>query len=824
MAPQGDVHLTRKRPQMNPGSSKPAPSGLRPRVPSALLTALALLPALLPGPDLRAQDAPVARIAFVADDMDTPFAEEIRALVRQELAGLARDDFDVRFPDDLTVIADGTADGIGRALDRVLANDEVAIVVTQGLLSSEIAVRRAPGPRPVIAATVFDARLQGFPESAGTSGVANLTYIAPPPPGPVIRDLGKFRELATFSTAAILVEAEAAVTFAGFLEQLLEEAADLGISLQPVPVGETAASGLGRLPADADAVYVTPLTRMAPGEFELLAQGLAERRLPSFSYSGGDVDRGIMASLAAVDLPVVSRRIALNAYRILLGDDPATLPVILEPGEELVVNMRTVRRVGVLPPLGALLEARRLFETPEGVARSVTLRSAMEDALAANLALAVEDQVVRAGAEEIRLARANRLPNLEAGVTGATLAKSVAESSFGLRPQHNVDGALTLRQLIFSQEANANVSVQTSFQESRERDRASLRLDVALEAAEAYLNVLRAKTLEQVQQDNLDLTLASLRLARERERIGAAGPGERLRLQSELARRRADRIDAFARRSAAEVALNQVLNRPLDEQFLTPESDGEGRALLEGSLATAYLADINRMTVLGDFLVDAALRLAPEIQSLDAVVTAQERLLTSTRQAFYLPSVALQGSVSTNVLREGAGTSLPAGLPAAEMPDYPWNAGLSVTLPLFQGSSRFARRERAAAGLAQLRLQRELAARGIEQNVRVQLQFARASLAVVSENETAAETARRSLELVTEAYAQGLAGVVDLLEAQTAALLSERGVTNAIFDYLVNLKRVERAIGQFEALATPEERAGFLRQLEEYIQTVEGGS
>ncbi|MCY3808734.1 MAG: TolC family protein [Gemmatimonadetes bacterium] len=788
---------------------------------------MVLWPVVGTAPVLHAQDVAdrsVARVAFVADGVGSPFAAEVRDLVRQELIALARDDFDVRFPSELAVTADGTVDGIARALDRAFADDQVTIVVTQGLLSSGMAVRRAPGPKPVIAATVFDARLQGFPESAGASGVANLTYIASPPPGPVMRDLRKFQELATFSTAAILVDEEAALTFAGFLEQLTETAADLGITLEPVPVGETAASGLGRLPADADAVYVTPLARMAPGEFELLAEGLAERRLPSFSYSGDDVERGIMASLAAIDLPVLARRIALNAYRILLGDDPATLPVTLEPGENLMVNMRTVQRVGILPPLGALLEARRLFDLPVGIARSVTLKSAMEDALAANLVLAVEDQVVRAGAEEIRLARASLLPDLEAAVTGATLSKSVAEASFGLSPQHNVDGGLTLRQLIFSQEANANVSVQTSFQESRERDRASLRLDVALDAAETYLDVLRAKTLEQVQQDNLDLTLASLRLARERERIGAAGPGERLRLQSELARRRADRIDAFARRAAAEVALNQVLNRPLDEQFLTPEADREGRALMEGTLATGYLADLNRFAVLGDFLVDAALRLAPEIQSLDAVVTAQERLLTSTRQAFYLPTVALQASVSTNMLREGAGTSLPAGMPTTEMTDYPWNAGLSVTLPLLRGASRFAERERAAATLSQLRLQREFVARGIEQNVRVQLQFARASLAVVSENETAAGTARRSLDLVTEAYAQGLASVVDLLEAQTAALVSERGVTNAIFDYLINLKRVERAVGQFEALATPEERAGFARLLEEYIRAVEGGS
>jgi len=776
--------------------------------------------------------APVARIAFVADAAN-PAAEEVRTLVQQELLALARSEFDVRFPDDLVLVADGTAGGVAPLLERVLTDDGVAVAVTQGFLSSQMAADGAPWPRPVIASTVFRARRQGFPEERSVSGVANLAYIAPPGPGPLDRDLRKFQEIAQFSTAALLIDEETVMTLAGvanrteeaalrlegFLERLEEDAAELEITLHAVPVGRTAASALDRLPPDAEAVYVTPLSRMAPAEFERLVAGLAERGLPSFAYSGDDVARGVMASLGTHDLPLLARRIAVNAYRILLGDDAATLPVYLALSEELVVNMRTVREVGVVPPLGVLLEARRLFETPEGVGRRVTLKGAMEEAMAASLALAAEDQAVLAGAEEIRLARANLLPNLEAGVTGATLAKSLAEASGGRNPQYNVDSGLSLRQLVFSQDATANVSIQTSFQASRQWDRAALELDVALDAAAAYLNVLRAKTLEQVQQDNLDLTLATLRLAEVRVRIGAAGPGERLRLESELARRRADRIDAYARRYAAEVSLNQVLNRPLDEQFLTPEADLEREALLAGSLATEYLYDLSRFNVLGDFLVDAAMRLAPELRSFDAVVGAQERLFVSARQAFYLPTVALQGSVSTNVLQRGAGSATAVGVT-----EYPWNAGLSVSLPVFEGSARAARRDRTASVLVQLRIQRELAAQRIEQNVRTQLQFARASLAIVTETDSAAETARKSLELVTEAYGQGLVSVVDLLEAQTSALLSERAVANAVYDYLINLKRVERAVGHFEVTATPEERGAFVRLLDEYAQATERGS
>ena len=812
------MSLSMKERPRNPGSA-------RARAMFPLLAGLVLLQGAPAPPTVLAQEAagrPVARIAFIADDA-LPMAAEIRALVRQELLALARDDFDVSFPDELIIVGDGTVEGISGALERLAGDQGVAAVVTQGLLSSDLAARGGPWPRPVIASSVFDARLQGLPRRAAASGVTNLTYIAQPPPGPVIRDLRKFRELATFSTVAFLVDEAAAMTFAGLLRQFVDTAADLGISLEPVFVGATAASGLERLPAGADAAYLTPLYSLNPGEFERLAAGLAERRFPSFSWSADDVDRGIMASLGALDAPLVARRIAVNVYRILLGDDPATLPVTIVPAEELVVNMRTVRQLGIVPPLEALLEARRLFEAPEGLERSVTLGSAMQQAMAANLALAVEDQAVLAGEQEVRLARGVLLPQLEAGVTGVTVSRSVAESSFGLRPQRNVDGGLILRQPIFSQEANANVSVQRSLQASREWDRAALELDVALQAAEAYLNVLRGKTLEQVQQENLALTLASLRLARERERIGAAGPGERLRLQSELARRRASRVDAYAKRAAAEMSLNQVLNRPIDEPFATPEAELEGRALLEGSLAAEYLADLSRIGVLGDFLVQAALRRVPEMRSLDAIIGAQERLLASTRQAFYLPQVALQGSLDTNLLRDGAGTALPPGLAMADRPDNPWNIGISVTLPVFQGNSRDARRRQTDTVLVRLRRQRELAVQRIEQNVRVQLLFARASLAIVNENETAAESARRSLELVTESYGQGFAGVVDLLEAQTGALLSERGVTNAVYDYLVNLKRVERAVGQFEVLATPEEQAAFVRQLEEYARARESG-
>ena len=102
--------------------------------------------------------------------------------------------------------------------------------------------------------------------------------------------------------------------------------------------------------------------------------------------------------------------------------------------------------------------------------------------------------------------------------------------------------------------------------------------------------------------------------------------------------------------------------------------------------------------------------------------------------------------------------------------------------------------------------------------MRTQLQFAQASFAIIAESEAAAEAARRSLDLVTDAYAQGVTGVIDLLEAQNRTLVAELGVTNAIYDFLIDLKNVERANGRFEALARPEEQAAFLDRMNRFYQ------
>ena len=98
------------------------------------------------------------------------------------------------------------------------------------------------------------------------------------------------------------------------------------------------------------------------------------------------------------------------------------------------------------------------------------------------------------------------------------------------------------------------------------------------------------------------------------------------------------------------------------------------------------------------------------------------------------------------------------------------------------------------------------------------IRFARASRTGIGLARKAADSARKNLQLVTDAYARGAVPIIDLLDAQNAALNAEELATNAAYDYLVDLLEVERAIGSIELLGTPETSAAFFVRLEEFFR------
>ena len=756
---------------------------------------------------------PVVRFGFVIDGPWSGNAD-VAAIFQKEISEILEGEFKPEFPPDKTITGDWTLESVRGAIDRLMSDRDVDFVITLGVLASHVAATRGPAPKPTIAPTIIDAGLQQLPGSNGTSGVRNLNYLAFP--HSVADDINTFLEIVEFKKLAVVTNAYTARALPEIRPRSAALARSLGVETVFVDVEQSAADAMRQLPADVEAVYVAPLLHIPEAEFEALADSLIARRLPSFSLFGRrDVELGLLASANTNVFPRLSRRVAINVQRILLGEDAGSLPTAFEPEEQLVINMATARAINVYPNWGVLTEAELINETRTSVERVLSLESAIDEALKVNLDLIVRHHEVQAGAQSVRVARSPLLPEVALNLLGLQIDGDRAERSFGQQSETTLSGRAVLRQPIYADRMWTGYTTEKRLQEGREFDLRTVQLDIAQEAGEAYLNVLRASTFEDIQKKNLERTRTNLSLARVRESIGAANPNEVLRWESQIANNRIDVINANAGRNLSEIQLNRVLNRPVEEAFLTEETDiGDPSLFLYRGDLIEYLDNPWEFKVLRAFLVQYGLGVAPEIKTLGAAIAAQERVLTNTGREFWVPSFFFTADAEYIFLREGAGSD---GGPLGTPKDYNWTVALSADYALFRGGQKLAARGEATEQLIALRTELESTRLRIEQRIRSAAHIAGASYASITQANLSAEAAGKTLDLVEDQYGLGAANIITLLDAQNNSLIADLTAATAVYTFMIDLLELERAIGKLALQMTDEERADFVRQLDDYF-------
>jgi len=782
-----------------------------------------LIPMLLPGAGLARQVDPTQGVTVgIVTDGPYPRHAGLIRMVREEIVRLLSIDVEARVPAGKTQEGDWTAAGINAAIDRLLEDGEVDVVVTLGPIASHLVSQRRDLAKPVVASLILDAGAQGLPQEGPGSGVSNLHYLVAVHGE---RIMPAFREIASFTRVALLINDALAEAMPDLSARVRTGTAELGIDPVVVPVGAGVGAALAGIGPDVEAVFVLPLMQLDDGEFGRLANGLIQRQLPSFSWFGtAEVEAGILATRTpdTFDLQL-ARRIALSIQRIVGGEDAATLPVAFAAQERLAINISTARAIGAYPTWKLLTEADLIGEETEGRGRQLSLDQAVREAVEVNLDLAARDRAVAAGAEDVNLARSFLLPQVNVSADLGIIDQDRAEALGGLLPQRTFSGSASLTQVIYAEPTWANYYAQQSVQESRVYDREALRLDIALEAAVAYLNVLRAKTLERIERDNLALTRANMETAELRVSVGVATLSEVYRWETQIATNRQAVIDAAAQRKLSEIELNRVLLRPLEEVFETVEADLDDPLLVSSQERLyRYIDNPWSFEVFRQFMAREALDASPELQALGSLVNASERVLQSTGRSFWLPTFALDAGLTNRFAASGAGSD-PTTTPGVTLPnDLNWSLGFRVSYPIFAGASRFAERAQAADELARVELERDAVAQRVEQRVRASLHQMGASQASIDLSRDAAEAADNNYDLVGTAYTRGLGSILDLLDAQNAALVADGVAANAVYDFLIDLMRVQRAAGRHGFFRSADEREAFFQRLEAFFDEVGG--
>ncbi|MGE3522093.1 MAG: TolC family protein [Candidatus Dadabacteria bacterium] len=771
--------------------------------------------------------APKALGASIGVVFDGPSEINQRTLsvYEKEINDLTAGEFTVSFPPGKIITADWTAQGVRSALERQLSDPSVDIVIALGIISSTELSGWGGFPKPVIAPWVIDPKLLGLaPGEDGGSGIRNFYYISRT--ASFDRNLAAFKQAVGFKKLAVVYMPIVMQLAPGIETVVRRSAAANGIDIELVPASDSAAATVAAIPADAEAVYVTPLLNYSQTEMKRLYEDIAQRKLPSFSVAGKNgVDEGALMGLdPEFDPTREARRVALVVQSILLGQDPGNFPVVFDAGTSLSINMATARTIGFYPTWDLLTEAVLVDDRVAEAGRKLSLEQAASESVEVNLDLLAAGEFVASGAQDVRLALAQLLPQSDIFVDNTYVDKDRAEASLGTQPQRDLSVGGNLRQLIYSEKAWSNLTVQKRIQESREFTRDEIELDIIAATSIGYLNVLRAKTIESIQKENLKLSKSNLGIARIRRDIGVASPAEVYRWESQISSDRIQVVNAEAQRKNTEILVNRLLHRPQGEAFTTVETGLDDPSLLVSDpRLRKYLNTPETFRIFMDFVVSRGLVQSPAIQAINSQMEAQNRILTSTRRAFWSPTIVAFGELRQFVYEGGAGSSidLPPGFPLdiPKTDDTDWVIQLQASFPLFTGGAKIADYRKARSELSRLTYEKESTSEKVEENIRTSLNNAGASYPSIGFALDAADAAKKNLDIVTDAYSRGVASIIDLLDAQNAALSAELNAANAVYNFLIDLMNVQRASGKFDFFTTVEDREEFFRNLEQYYQT-----
>jgi putative ABC transport system substrate-binding protein len=221
-----------------------------------------------------------------------------------------------------------------------------------------LAAKQATGTIPIVMAPAADPVATGLVASLGRPG-GNVTGLSGAVSELAAKNLEIIREMLP-SAARVGVLANAADSFTkSFVEQIQLAARTSGTELQTILVRgdermDAAFEELAK--ARVSAVIVQPsLPRTLAIDLAL------KHRLPAAAPSLGFADAGGLMAYAA-NFEDLYREAASYVDKILRGAKPADLPIHQPSKFELVINLKTARRIGLKVPPGVLARADRVIE------------------------------------------------------------------------------------------------------------------------------------------------------------------------------------------------------------------------------------------------------------------------------------------------------------------------------------------------------------------------------------------------------------------------------------------------------------------------------
>jgi len=449
---------------------------------------------------------------------------------------------------------------------------------------------------------------------------------------------------------------------------------------------------------------------------------------------------------------------------------------------------------------------------PGPASAKLGLADAVRQTLEANLDLAAQRRNLAAAEEEISVVRSNLLPQIDLGARVQRLNSDRSDGDRGTTTQESVAVAAKLTQVLYDEMDWANYTIQKHVYDQQRAQFEAFEDGVVQEAADAFLELDRARSQLDIQQRNRELTARNLETSRTRIAAGWSSEREVLRWESQLATNDTDVVDARTQVLVNRFELNRVRNLSAETAIAPLPAGIEEYGFVyarEGIARAIATPESDRR--LRDLLVAIGLARSPELAQIDAAIAASERLLAANKRAFWVPSL----SAAAGIDHLAASSS---GSGAADFDETEWGAGATLTFPLLEGGAKFARLRQTGEALSGLRVQRRATGQSVDQSIRAAFAAASGAYHNVATARRQEAAAQRNFELVDESYVLGVASILSLLDAQSQLLNANLAVADSVYAFLEAVIDAEKQLALYPFLEPEAEMTALLDRIERQLQ------
>ncbi|MEM9399123.1 MAG: TolC family protein [Verrucomicrobiota bacterium] len=730
----------------------------------------------------------------------------LNQLFKDELVALLKDEYVITFKA-YAIARNAKFVEVNALLDEIYAANEHDMVLVLDIASNQVLGTRSFFDKPTFLPFVFSGQLLGYPEKDGTSGKENLNYITRQ--FDFGQELKVLKTIAPFKKAVLITDARIQKSVANTLvEAAREQAKQMGVELSFIIYDGDAQKLASKIPSGIDTVLYAALPTVDEENIKTLIETVNARKLLSFSLRGERyVQLGAFATNHSdTDWKKLARFTAIQISEITRGEDAANLPIFFETTDRIVINMETSRQIRYAPTFAILSEAVLINEDNEDTPMKYSMNDVAAEAVKANLTIAAQRLQTKQARQTVNEVRGDLLPQLESSLDYLQ-RKETASTETGTLAESSTDASVTFTMPIFSEERWATFAIEKYTYLSEQELLKETELDIVQSAVNAYLDVLLQKTSLDQERYNLEITRKNYQLAKNRVDVGSTDASDLYRWESELATAKTAVLSAKSRLEQENQNLNRILNRPIQEAFgTTVETLDNPSLMFNDDRISGLINNIYSLQALTDLFVELGIERSPELKQIEANIASSRRQLKSDQFSFWVPDINLTSSYTHNVNEDRAPTGI-----AAEEND--WQVGVTFSLPIFEGGSRYARAVRSRLSVEQLELEYQDNKNLVEQTIRSSVESVHASYSSIELAKISEVASQKNYDLISESYIQGQTSISDLLDAQETLIDARETSMNAVYTFLIDLMDLQRAVGAFDFFLTTPQRSNLTDEI-----------